>query len=104
MTARTLPRDTSDVTPPTAPPNLFTMWSASDGETGLDWSDSSDAVTPASRITYCMYINGVSDGCQVGYTQSVHYGPPMQLNTYAVEAIDESGNVSSRSEIVVDNR
>ena len=104
MTAQTLPRDTSDVTPPTAPPGLIPKWYASDGETALDWGDSFDAVTPALRIIYCMYINGVSDGCQVGYTQSVHYGPPMQFNTYAVEAIDESGNVSPRSEILVDNR
>ena len=42
--------------------------------------------------------------CQSGYTQSVHYGPAGQFNTYSVEAIDESGNVSARSEVVVDNR
>lgn len=104
VNGRTLPKDTSDVTPPTAPPGLMVMWNASDGETGLDWGDSSDAVTPASRIAYCMYINGMGDGCQIGYTRSVHYGPPGQFNTYSVEAIDESGNVSARSEIVVDNR
>ena len=102
--ATTLPKDTSDVTPPTAPPGLMVMWNASDGETGLDWSDSFDAVTPASGIIYCMYINGVGDGCQSGYTQSVHYGPAEQFNTYSVEAIDESTNVSARSEVLVDNR
>lgn len=104
VSATTLPRDTSDVTAPTSPPGLMVIWNQSDGETGLNWNDSFDAVTPASRIIYCMYINGVGDGCQVGYTQSVHYGPPGQFNTYAVEAIDESGNVSARSEILVDNR
>jgi chitodextrinase len=104
VSARTLPKDTSDVTPPTAPPGLFVMWNQSDGETGLVWSDSFDAVTPPSRIIYCMYINGVGDGCQVGYTRSVHYGPAGQFNTYSIEAIDESGNVSARSEILVDNR
>jgi chitodextrinase len=105
VTATTLPKNTSDVTPPAAPPNLVATFWASDGETWLDWGDSFDAVTQPSLMTYCIYINAVLDGCQgSGYTQTILYGPAMSINTYAVEAIDESGNLSPRSEIVVDNR
>jgi chitodextrinase len=104
VSGTTLPKDTSDVTPPSAPSNLFPEFWASDGETWLRWDASTDAVTPASRITYCVYAKDVLDGCFVGGTWTILYGPPLQLNTYGVEAIDESGNVSDRSEIVVDNR
>jgi hypothetical protein len=75
---------------------------ASDGETWLVWPKSTDDVTPQDLIVYCMYINGVPDGCQRDFTRAIMYGTPMSRNTYTITATDRSGN-TSESTIEVDN-
>ena len=91
----------NDVTPPTAP-GLIPFLVAPDGETWLIWAKSTDDVTPQDLIVYCMYINGVPDGCQRDFTRAIMYGVPMSRNTYKVTATDRSGN-TSESIIEIDN-
>jgi hypothetical protein len=91
----------NDVTPPSAPGVVATFW-AQDGETWFSWPKSTDDVTPQDLIVYCVYINGVSDGCYRDYTVAVAYGKPMSRNTYTVTATDRSGNTSETS-IEIDN-
>ena len=91
----------NDVTPPTAPA-LVPFLVAPDGETWLTWPKSTDDVTPQELIVYCMYINGVPDGCQLDFTRAIMYGVPMSRNTYKVTATDRSGNTSETS-IEIDN-
>jgi len=91
----------NDVTPPTAPA-LVPFLVAPDGETWLTWPKSTDDVTPQELIVYCMYVNGVFDGCQVDFTRAIMYGVPMSRNTYKVTATDRSGNTSETS-IEIDN-
>jgi hypothetical protein len=91
----------NDVTPPTAPA-LTPFLVAPDGETWLTWPKSTDDVTPQELIVYCMYINGVFDGCQQDFTRAIMYGVPMSRNTYTVTATDRSGNTSETS-IEIDN-
>ena len=91
----------NDVTPPTAPA-LVPFLVAPDGETWLTWPKSTDDVTPQDLIVYCMYINGVPDGCQRDFTRAIMYGVPMSRNTYKVTATDRSGNTSETS-IEIDN-
>jgi hypothetical protein len=91
----------NDVTPPSAPA-LVPFLVAPDGETWLTWPKSTDDVTPQELIVYCMYINGVPDGCQQDFTRAIMYGVPMSRNTYKVTATDRSGN-TSESTIEIDN-
>ena len=91
----------NDVTPPTAPA-LVPFLVAPDGETWLIWPKSTDDVTPQELIVYCMYINGVPDGCQLDFTRAIMYGVPMSRNTYKVTATDRSGNTSETT-IEIDN-
>lgn len=91
----------NDVTPPTAPA-LVPFLVAPDGETWLTWPKSTDDVTPQELIVYCMYINGVPDGCQLDFTRAIMYGVPMSRNTYKVTATDRSGNTSETT-IEIDN-
>jgi hypothetical protein len=91
----------NDVTPPTAPA-LSVFLAAPDGETWLTWPKSTDDVTPQDLIVYCMFINGVPDGCQRDFTRAIMYGTPMSRNTYTITATDRSGN-TSESTIEVDN-
>ena len=91
----------NDVTPPTAPA-LVPFLVAPDGETWLIWPKSTDDVTPQELIVYCMYINGVPDGCQLDFTRAIMYGVPMSRNTYKVTATDRSGN-TSETIIEIDN-
>jgi hypothetical protein len=91
----------NDVTPPTAPA-LTPFLVAPDGETWLTWPKSTDDVTPQDLIVYCMYVNGVFDGCQRDFTRAIMYGTPMSRNVYKVTATDRSGN-TSESTIEIDN-
>lgn len=93
----------ADTTSPTSPPGLFASLTASDGETWLNWSRSTDDQTPQSIIFYRVYINGVLDHATSITTNIVVYGPMQAENTYAVTALDEAGNESAPSEIVVEN-
>ena len=81
---------------------LVALFASSQWETWLTWPKSTDDVTPQELIVYCMYINGVPDGCQRDFTRAIMYGVPMSRNTYKVTATDRSGN-TSESTIEIDN-
>jgi chitodextrinase len=96
-------RDATDTAPPSTPSNLRTFLAGPDGETWLDWDQSTDNVTSQSLIVYEVFINGVFDSAVFGYGRAIVYGPPRSRNTYSIVAVDESGNRSAPATIVVDN-
>ena len=96
-------RDTSDVTPPTAPGSLNASFWANDGETWLNWAKSTDDRSPQALIVYRVYVNGVLDHTLLDYNQTVVYGKPQSRNTYTVTAVDSNGNESAPATIEVDN-
>lgn len=102
VTVTTGSPDPTDTTPPTTPANLMTAgMEFPDGETWFFWDDSSDDVTPHSRITYRVLINGVLDHVVVGYSGTVQYLPTGRTSTIDVVAVDEAGNASAPASITV---
>ncbi len=96
-------RDPTDTTPPSMPGNLHTFLEAPDGETWLDWTQSTDDRTPQEVITYEVFVNGIFDSATMGFGRAIVYGTPLSQNTYTVIAVDESGNRSAPATIVVNN-
>ena len=98
----TLPRNTSDVTPPTTP----ALWvhTPGDAEMDLSWSPATDGVTPRQLMRYDIFLNGVIDHSLVGFEWAVVYGTLGADNTVQVVAVDEAGNRSAPATVVVDLR
>jgi len=95
VTVTTPPADPNDHTPPTTPTNLSEN-DFGDAEFWLDWTESTDNVTPQDFIRYDVYVNGVLSDIKVGSgVNSVNYGNFGEWNTVEVFAIDESGNESA---------
>jgi hypothetical protein len=86
--------DPNDVTPPTAPTNV---WAGviDDGarEFAVYWTRSTDNVTPQSAIIYHMYVNGRLENSSAGLPQSSGYGDAGE-NIITVIAVDAAGNRS----------
>jgi chitinase len=86
----------TDVTPPTAPTNLF----VSDrycGEVRVTWTQSTDDQDPQSAIRYRIFINGVLDPfTPIGTDRTITYGVDGS-NTFVLRAVDSAGNVSAPS-------
>ena len=99
----TTPRDVSDTPPPMTPGNLHASLAMPDGETWLAWDQSSDTRTSQPLIEYRVFINEVFDSPVVGDGRAIVSGPPNSRDTYAVVAVDESGNESAPALIMVDN-
>jgi chitodextrinase len=95
VTATTPPADPNDHTPPSTPTNLRDdNWG--DAEFVLDWTESTDNVTPQDFIRYDVYVNGALSDIKIGSgVNSVNYGNFGEWNTVEVFAIDEAGNVSA---------
>lgn len=98
----TLPRNTSDVMPPTTP----SLWAHTPGDAEIDlsWGPATDAVTPRQLMRYDIFLNGVIDHSLVGFEWAVVYGTLGADNTVEVVAVDEAGNRSAPATIVVDLR
>lgn len=94
VTVTTPTPDPKDQTPPSTPTNLYeNHWG--DAEFELNWTESTDNVTPQDFIRYDVYVNGVLSDIQVGTGfRSINYGNFGELNTVEVYAIDEAGNTS----------
>lgn len=86
--------DSNDTTPPTAPSGL---WGGpyADGsvEFNLNWTPSTDDVTPQQYIAYDVYINGVWTGVSVGTPHISEYGV-FGDNFIELIARDQAGNES----------
>ena len=104
VVATTLPRNTSDVTPPTTP----ALWGGNtgdgSGEIDLSWGPATDDITPRPLMRYDIFLNGVIDHSLVGYENAVLYGELGRENTVEVVAVDEAGNRSAPATLVVDLR
>jgi chitinase len=87
----------TDVTPPSAPTNLF-VTDNSCAEVGLRWTQSTDDQDPQSAIRYRIFINGVLDplGTPIGVGRTITYGVDGE-NTFELRAVDSAGNVSPPS-------
>ena len=98
----TLPRNTSDVTPPTTP----SLWAHTPGDAEIDltWGPATDDVTPRQLMRYDIFLNGVIDHSLVGFEWAVLYGTLGAENTVEVVAVDEAGNRSAPARLVVDLR
>jgi len=95
VTVTTPQPDPNDHTPPTTPTNLGEN-SFGDAEFWLDWTESTDNVTPQDFIRYDVYVNGELSDIKVGSgVNSVNYGNFGEFNTVEVFAIDEAGNESA---------
>jgi chitodextrinase len=90
----TAAQDSSDTTPPSAPSGL---WGGpyADGsvEFQLNWTPSTDDVTPQAYIVYDVYINGVWTGVSVGTPHISEYGV-FGDNFIELIAVDQAGNES----------
>lgn len=86
--------DPNDHTPPTTPTNVNdNNWG--DAEFQLDWTESTDNVTPQDFIRYDVYVNGILSDVKFGTGfNSVNYGNFGEFNTVEVIAVDEAGNES----------
>jgi len=104
VSVTTEPRNTSDTTAPTTPANLTDNGMQFGDEIWLFWEQSSDDVTPQSRIVYEVYANGVLDHNVVGRGSTVLYGTAGMVNTFEVIAVDESGNKSAPATWTADMR
>ena len=89
------PNDPSDVTPPSAPTNVWAD-SYNDGSRELQvaWNASTDNVTPQSIIVYQVFVNGTLENSTDGKTQTSVYGVAGE-NVISVIAIDANGNRSA---------
>jgi chitinase len=87
----------TDVTPPSAPTNLF-VDDHGCAEVGLTWTQSTDDQDPQSAIRYRIFINGVLDplGTPIGVGRTITYGVD-GANTFVLRAVDSAGNVSAPS-------
>jgi chitodextrinase len=89
----------TDVTPPSAPTNLFVS-DQSCGEVRLTWTQSTDDQDPQSAIRYRIFINGAPDPLgqtPIGVGRWITYGVVDGSNTFVLRAVDSAGNVSAPS-------
>ncbi|MGN9906859.1 fibronectin type III domain-containing protein [Phytohabitans sp. LJ34] len=98
VTATTRP--STDTSPPTAPAGLrITRDSGCD--VGLAWTPSTDDVEAAAAIEYEIVVNGGVQQIFVGVSTAFAYHSDVTgLNTFAVRAVDRSGNSSPLSNAV----
>jgi chitodextrinase len=82
----------NDVTPPTAPANLW-AFGYGDLEFEANWTQSEDDFTPQQYIRYDLYVNGNWQGRTIGSGRVTDYGEPGN-NLIEVIAFDEAGNDS----------
>jgi chitodextrinase len=86
--------DPNDVTPPTAPTNVWADLYDGSTEIQVFWTASTDDVTPQSVIIYHMYVNGALENSSAGVPQTTGYGVAGE-NVITVIAVDGAGNRSS---------
>jgi hypothetical protein len=101
-TVVTEPGGTKQTKGPTPPTNLTAENLGAD-EYFLQWSPSSDPVTPQADIRYLVYVNGkhestVSD--TIGSTETFAFPGNSATNTFYVVAEDEAGLLSEPSNLV----
>jgi chitodextrinase len=96
VTVTTPASDPNDMTPPTAPANLY----ANDGGCGevwLFWTQSTDNVDGQAEIRYQVYVNGTLDptATVVGEGRTIFYVTADGHYIFEVVAVDAAGNVSA---------
>lgn len=93
----TLP-PSSDVTPPTAPTNLFLYDSIAPCELYIGWTQATDETDSQDKIEYEIYVNGALSPLPVSAGVFYDFVYAFQGdNTITVKAVDRSGNSSAPS-------
>ena len=99
VVSRTTPPKNENV-PPSVPTNLRFSFQTSPPEAWLEWNQSTDNFDPQSQIMYEVFVDGVraNEGTAIGYGEGIAYCRTSgQNNTFAVRAVDTSGNASAFS-------
>lgn len=86
--------DPNDVTAPTAPAGVWAYLDGGGTELLVQWSASTDNVTPQVALVYHVLVNGVVDNSAIGTTEARVYGVPGD-NVISVVAVDAAGNRST---------
>lgn len=89
----------NDITPPTAPANLWAQ-GYGDLEFEVNWTQSTDDFTPQQYIRYDLYVNGAWLGVTVGSGHMTDYGEPGE-NLIELIAVDEAGNESQVASFIL---
>lgn len=98
LTVTTPTNSPGDVTPPTTPSALYAE-QFGDAEFWLHWVQSTDNVTPQSRIRYEVYVDGTFSDVMIGSGgPSINYLDGTE-SLVEVIAVDERGNRSAPAQI-----
>ncbi|HYV13538.1 MAG TPA: fibronectin type III domain-containing protein [Pyrinomonadaceae bacterium] len=88
----------SDVTPPSAPTNVFLYDSIAPCELYLGWTQATDETDPQDKIEYEIYVNGALSPLPVSAGVFYDFVYAFQGdNTFTIKAVDRSGNSSAAS-------
>lgn len=94
FTVTTTAADPNDLTPPSTPGGVWAdLYGDGGREMQVQWTASSDNVTPQAALIYHIAVNGVVDNSAVGKTWSSVYGVAGD-NVISVIAVDAAGNRS----------
>ncbi len=88
----------ADITPPTVPAGLSAV-AVSSSQINLSWAASTDPDNTAAQLSYRVYRNGTLIGTTPAGTTTWQDSAlqPSTTYTYAVSAVDPSGNASAQS-------
>lgn len=82
-----------DTTRPTMPLD-FAAEDLPGGDILLSWTQSTDNVTPQSRIRYDIYVDGFLDHSVIGVGSTTVSAGQNWVTVFDIQAVDESGNMS----------
>ena len=95
LTVTTNAPNTSDVTPPTTPTDLWpNVVDDSAREIWLSWTQSTDNADPQAALRYDVFLNGALVEVAFGVGRGIFYGVHGQ-NNITVVAVDGAGNKSA---------
>lgn len=93
VTLTTAAPNSVDTTRPTMPQD-FAFEDLAGGDVLLTWTQSTDDVTPQSRIRYDIYVDGFLDHSVVGVGSTTVSPGQNWITVFDIQAVDEAGNMS----------
>jgi chitodextrinase len=106
LVVTTLAADQTDISPPSTPPGFWGDIIDGDTEAMIFWGNSTDNVTPQALIQYHVFLNGTFEGATISPYPNQYslYLTRGIVNTIELVAIDEAGNRSNATKIIIDMR